>query len=73
MKKFIPTQSGWVSPKTPPVNHNSVVVLVYEDNIYYELIGYHEEGEWHIYHMDDETKEGKVCGWFPIPYSPNNN
>lgn len=71
--KFIPTECGWVSPKTPPVNHNNVVILLWchFDEIYDEVIGYYEDGKWIFkspgYNMD------KVVGWFPIPYTPHNH
>ena len=43
-KKFIPTECGWVSAKSPRVNHDKVVVLVWcpNEEIYDEAIGYYE-------------------------------
>ena len=69
-EKFIPTQFGWVSEKTPPNNHNGVVVLIFSDNIYLERIGFYEGGEWCI---DELEEHDKICGWSPYPYSPDNN
>ena len=72
-QKFIPTECGWVSTKTPPVNHNNVVVLlwIHDDEIYDEVIGYYADAKWNLpdlgYGID------KVMGWFPIPFTPNNH
>lgn len=70
-KKFIPINYGWVSDKTPPRNHYNVVILVYNkyDELYYETIGYYESKKWVL---PKEYIECMVCGWSPIPYSPNN-
>ena len=72
-EKFIPTECGWVSPKTPPVNHNNVVVLlwVHDDEIYDEAIGYYADGKWNF--RDLGYGIDKVVGWFPIPYTPHNH
>jgi hypothetical protein len=72
-QKFIATNYGWVSPLTPPVNHNQVVVLVFSTNndLFLERLGYYENGEWEIY--DDEFKDFIIYGWFPYPFSPDNN
>lgn len=69
--KFIPTNCGWVSEKTPPQNHKNVVLLGYhkEDEMYYEFIGYYENGKWDL---PTDYEDCEVRGWFPIPYSPNN-
>ena len=71
-EKFIPTEFGWISAKTPPVNHNNVVVLVWliNETLYQEVIGYYESDEWHLSN-DDEDYE--VQGWFPFPYTPHNH
>lgn len=72
-KKFIPTECGWVSNRTKPVNHNNVVVLLWLKNEthYQEIIGFYEKKQWHIDHVDDTDYE--VIGWFPIPYTPDNH
>ncbi len=71
--KFIPTEFGWISVKTPPVNHNNVVVLVWLKNetLFQELIGYYESDEWNLSNIDDTDYE--VQGWFPFPYTPHNH
>lgn len=70
---FIPTEFGWVSVTTPPINHNDVVVLVWKKNIkmYQEVIGYYENDQWVIGGIDDTDFE--IHGWFPYPYTPNNH
>lgn len=72
-EKFNPTEFGWVSVKTPPVNHNSVVVLVWmkTHKLYTEVIGYYEENEWEVRDVDDNDFE--IQGWFPYPYTPHNH
>jgi|GEM_PF-4231890 len=72
-ERFIPAEFGWVSPKTPPTNHNSVVVLVWLKNekVYQELIGFYESDNWVLYMVDDTDYE--IHGWFPFPYTPNNH
>jgi hypothetical protein len=72
-EKFIPTECGWVSPKTPPVNHNNVVVLLLIENneIYHETIGYYADDEWSFRDLGYEIDT--VVGWFPIPYTPHNH
>lgn len=72
-EKFIPTEFGWISEKTPPVNHNNVVVLVWLKNetLFQEVIGFYESNEWHLSCVDDEDYE--VKGWFPLPYTPHNH
>jgi hypothetical protein len=72
-EKFVPTEFGWVSHKTPPTNHNSVVVLLWLENekIYQEMIGFYEDQEWHLSDVDDDDYE--VLGWFPFPYTPHNH
>ena len=78
-KIFIPTEYGWVSPDTPPVNHNSVVVLAWSEyeEMYFELIGYYEVGQWELCGISEVTNEPDpvfcVVGWFPCPYSPDNH
>lgn len=71
--KFIPTEFGWISVKTPPINHNNVVVLVWLKNetLFSELIGFYESDEWHLSAVDDTDYE--VQGWFPFPYTPHNH
>ena len=72
-EKFIPTEFGWISEKTPPVSHNNVVVLVWLKNetLFQELIGFYEGDKWHLSNVDDEDYE--VQGWFPFPYTPHNH
>lgn len=72
-EKFIPTEFGWISPKTPPTHHNNVVVLVWLKNetLYQELIGYYESKKWALSRVDDEDYE--IQGWFPYPYTPHNH
>jgi hypothetical protein len=72
-EKFIPTECGWVSPKTPPVNQNNVVVLLWcpENEIYDEVIAYYESDKWQFFSR--EYNFDKVVGWFPIPYTPHNH
>jgi hypothetical protein len=72
-EKFIPTEFGWISAKTPPVNHNNVVVLVWLKNetLYQEVIGFYDSNEWNLSNVDDEDYE--VQGWFPFPYTPHNH
>lgn len=72
-EKFIPTEFGWISSNTPPVNHNNVVVLVWLKNetLFQEIIGFYEESKWHLSDIDDEDYE--VQGWFPYPYTPHNH
>lgn len=69
---FKPTEFGWVSPKTPPVNHNDVVVLLWLvfDETYHESIGYFENGKWYINEAYDDYE---IQGWFPYPYTPHNH
>jgi hypothetical protein len=72
IEKFVPISFGWVSEKTPPQNHNNVVILGYdkENDLYYEFIGYYEYDDWII---NDSFKEFEVKGWFPFPYTPHNH
>lgn len=72
-EKFIPTEFGWISVKTPPVNHNNVVVLVWLKNetLYQELICFFENGNWELTGVDDEDYE--IQGWYPLPYTPHNH
>jgi len=73
MNTFIATECGWVSPKTPPTNHNNVVVLLWLENeeLYQEIIGFYEDNEWILNDADDTNYS--VCGWFPYPYTPHNH
>jgi len=72
-EEFKPTEFGWVSVKTPPTNHNNIVVLVWLKNetLYQELIGFYEHNEWHLDGVDDTDFE--IKGWFPYPYTPHNH
>jgi len=72
-EKFIPTEFGWISEKTPPVNHNNVVVLVWLKNekLFQELIDFYESNKWHLSYVND--KDYEVKGWFPFPYTPHNH
>ena len=69
--KFIPTECGWVSEKTPPTHHNNVVILIFDadDNMYMEVIGFYDD----CWELDKEYQGWIVKGWIPIPYTPNNH
>ena len=68
---FIPEEFGWVSSLTPPTIHNNVVVLIFlvDESLYVERFGFFENGEWII----DEEDKHTIKGWFPYPYTPDNN
>lgn len=74
-EKFIPTEFGWVSPKTPPSNHNNVVVLIWFNGLYFEKMGFFEDEDWIVYDLDNDMRESayEIQGWFPIPYTPHNH
>ncbi len=71
-EEFIPTEFGWISAKTPPVNHNNVVVLVWliNEKLYKEVIGYYLSDEWNL---SNDYEDYEVQGWFPFPYTPHNH
>lgn len=70
---FIATNFGWLSPNTPPVNHNKVVVLVWleDEKVFQDVFGFFENNSWHLEELSDTGYE--ILGWFPYPYSPDNN
>jgi hypothetical protein len=72
-ENFNPQEFGWVSEKTPPTNHNQVVVLVWlqDETLYKEVLGFYESGDWSLYNIEDENFE--IQGWFPYPYTPHNH
>lgn len=72
-KEFIPGEYGWVSQDTPPVNHNTVVVLLWliNEQVYQEVFGFYEKGKWFLRGVDDD--EFDIKGWFAYPFTPNNN
>ncbi len=72
-EKFIPTNFGWISEKTPPVNHNNVVVLIWlkNDKIFDETIGYYQGNQWQLSNFNETDYE--VKGWYPYPYTPHNH
>jgi len=74
IEDFIPTEFGWVSSKTPPINHNKVVVLVWHktDELYLEELGYYEHEKWQL-DNDNNINDYEIHGWFPYPYTPHNH
>ena len=71
-KKFIPTDYGWISEKTPPQDNYNIVLLLYNnfEEIFMEFIGYYENNKWHC--NEDEFSDCEVLGWIPLPYNPDN-
>ena len=74
IEDFIPAEFGWVSSKTPPINHNKVVVLAFlnTEKIYDEVLGFHVHGKWHLLDIDN-LEDYEIHGWFPYPYTPHNH
>lgn len=71
--KYNPTNYGWVSEKSAPRNNHNVVVLIFDEfeQFYSEIIGYHEGGKWHL--QNTPPNNYYICGWFPLPYTPDKN